>query len=232
MLTTTPALTTAAAVPAVKKGRTRALCAAGGALAAALAWTIEVPLLGIHLNFRYGTSHIEIVAVSQIIGASLAASLLGWLLLAVLDRRTRHARTLWTSLALAGLAASVALPLAAATTSATTTSALVGLAAMHLTVGARRHPRHGQHSAGTLRQRTRKPAASNAQRRHRRRRRDQITLVCASPPRPTASQHRPRTAGRRALAAGERVRGLLNAVSPCSVLCIATRIMAGLVSLG
>lgn len=136
MLTTTPALTTAAAVPAVKKGRTRALCAAGGALAAALAWTIEVPLLGIHLNFRYGTSHIEIVAVSQIIGASLAASLLGWLLLAVLDRRTRHARTLWTSLALAGLAASVALPLAAATTSATTTSALVGLAAMHLTVGA------------------------------------------------------------------------------------------------
>jgi hypothetical protein len=109
--------------------------AAGGALAAALAWTVEVPLLGIRLN-GYGTSHIQIIAVSQIIGASLAASLLGWLLLAVLDRRTPHARALWTSIALAGLAASVALPLAAATTTATTTSAIVGLVVMHLAVGA------------------------------------------------------------------------------------------------
>ena len=136
MLTITPAPTTAAAVPGTSKGRTRALCAAGGALAGALAWTVEVPLLGIRLNFRYGTSHIEIIAVSQIIAASLAASLLGWLLLAVLDRRTPHARVLWTSIVLVGLAASVALPLAAATTTATTTSAIVGLAVMHLVVGA------------------------------------------------------------------------------------------------
>lgn len=136
MLTTTPAVTTTTAAPGTSKRRTRALCAAGGALAAALAWTVEVPLLGIHLNFRYGTSHIEIIAVSQIIGASLAACLLGWLLLAVLDRHTAHTRILWTSLALAGLAASVALPLAAATTPATTTSAIVGLIVMHLIIGA------------------------------------------------------------------------------------------------
>src|SRR5579862_5898878 len=115
MLTIPPAPTTAAAVPGASKGRTRALCAAAGALAGALAWTVEVPLLGIRLNFRYGTSHNEIIAVSQIIGATLAALLLGWLLLAVLDRHTPYARTLWTIMALAGLAASVALPLAAAT---------------------------------------------------------------------------------------------------------------------
>jgi hypothetical protein len=124
------------AVPHIKQGRARALCAAGGALAAALAWTVEVPLLGIHLNFRFGTSHIPMIAVGQVIGASLAASLLGWLLLAVLDRRTPHARPLWTSMALVALAASVALPLAAATTAATTTSAVVGLVVMHLTIGA------------------------------------------------------------------------------------------------
>ena len=72
----------------------------------------------------------------QVIGASLAALLLGWLLLAVLEQRTPYARTLWISLALVGLAASVALPLTVATTVATTASAVVGLVVMHLTIGA------------------------------------------------------------------------------------------------
>jgi hypothetical protein len=124
--------TTAPAVPDIKQGRTRALCAAGGALAAALAWIVEVPLLGIHLNFRFGTGHIQTIAVGQVIGVTVAASLLGWLLLALLERRTPHARPLWTTIALVALAASLALPLAAATT----TSAVVGLVVMHLTVGA------------------------------------------------------------------------------------------------
>jgi hypothetical protein len=124
--------TTAPAVPDIKQGRTRALCAAGGALAAAVAWIVEVPLLGIHLDFRFGAGHIQTIAVGQVIGVSLAASLLGWLLLAVLDRRTSHARAVWASVALVALAVSLALPLAAATN----TSALVGLVVMHLTVGA------------------------------------------------------------------------------------------------
>ena len=124
--------TTAPAVPDIKQGRARALCAAGGALAAALAWIVEVPLLGIHLNFRFGTGHIQTIAVGQVIGVTVAASLLGWLLLALLERRTPHARLLWTTIALAALAASLALPLAVATT----TSAAAGLIAMHLTVGA------------------------------------------------------------------------------------------------
>jgi len=127
---------TAPAAPHIRHARARAMCVAGGALAAAVAWTVEVPLLGIDLNFRYGTSHIQIVAVAQVIAASLAASLLGWLLLAALEQLTAHARTLWTSVALAGLAASVALPLTIATTASTTASAIAGLAVMHLTIGA------------------------------------------------------------------------------------------------
>jgi hypothetical protein len=121
--------TTAPAVPDIKQGRTRALYAAGGALAAALAWIVEVPLLSIHLNFRFGTGHIQTIAIGQIIGVTMAASLLGWLLLALLERRTPHARLLWTTIA---LAASLALPLAVATT----TSAVAGLIVMHVTVGA------------------------------------------------------------------------------------------------
>jgi hypothetical protein len=125
--------TTAPAVPDIKQGRTRALYIAGGALAAALAWIVEVPLLGIHLNFRFGTGHIQTIAIGQIIGVTMAASLLGWLLLALLERRTPSlSRLLWTTIALATLAASLALPLAVATT----TSAVAGLIVMHVTVGA------------------------------------------------------------------------------------------------
>jgi len=123
---------TTRAVPHVEQGRARALCAAGGALAAALTWIVEVPLLGIHLNFRFGAGHIQTIALGQVIGVAVAASLFGWLLLALLERRTPRARLLWTTVALTALAASLALPLAVATTS----SAVAGLIAMHLTVGA------------------------------------------------------------------------------------------------
>ena len=132
LTTTTTTTTTARAVPGIKQVRARALCAAGGTLAAALAWTVEVPLLGIHLNVRFGTGHIQTIAAGQVIGVTVAAALLGWLLLALLERRASHARRIWTTIALAAVAASLALPLAAATT----TSAVAALIAMHLTVGA------------------------------------------------------------------------------------------------
>ena len=128
MHTTTPAAT----VPDIKLGRARALCAAGGALAAALAWIVEVPLLGIHLDVRFGAGHIQTITIGQVIGVAVAASLLGWLLLALLERRTPHAWLLWITIALTALAASLALPLAVATT----TSAVAGLIVMHMTVGA------------------------------------------------------------------------------------------------
>jgi hypothetical protein len=124
--------TAASAVPHIKQGRARALSAAGGALAAALAWIVEVPLLGIHLNIRFGTGHTQTIAVGQVIGVAVAASLLGWLLLALLERRTSHAGRIWTTIALAALAVSLALPIAAATP----TSAVIGLIVMHVTVGA------------------------------------------------------------------------------------------------
>jgi hypothetical protein len=127
---------------------------------------VEVPLLGIHLNFRFGTSHIRMIAVSEVIGASLAASLLGWLLPTILDRRTPHARPVWTSMALVALAASLALPLAAASTAATTTSAVVGLVVMHLAIGAAVIPAMARTRAGTRRA-GRVPPAGGCRRRCR-----------------------------------------------------------------
>jgi hypothetical protein len=129
---TTSTNTSASALPHVNQSRARALCAFGGVLAAALAWTVEVPLLGIQLNFRFGAGHTQTIAAGQVIGVTVAAVLLGWLLLVLLERRTPRARPLWTTIALAALASSLALPLAAATT----TAATAGLIVMHLTVGA------------------------------------------------------------------------------------------------
>jgi hypothetical protein len=129
---TTTTTTAASAGPHVKQGRTRALWVAGGALAAALAWTVEVPLLGIHLTVRFGAGNPQTIAIGQVIGVAAAAALLGWLLLAQLERRATDVWPLWTTIALAVLGASLALPL----TTATTNSAVLGLIALHVTVAA------------------------------------------------------------------------------------------------
>lgn len=115
-----------------EQGRTRALSAAGGALAALAVWIIEVPLLRIHLSIRFGGGHVQTIGIGQIIGVSVAASLLGWLLLAILEKRADHARLAWTTIAVVAVVASLALPLSAATT----TAAITGLIVMHIAVAA------------------------------------------------------------------------------------------------
>ena len=69
-----------------QQNRSRALAAAGGTLAAIAAWIIEVPLLGVGLSIRFGSGHAQTIGIGPVIGVSLAAALLGWLLLAVLGR--------------------------------------------------------------------------------------------------------------------------------------------------
>jgi hypothetical protein len=115
-----------------KQGRSRALSAAGGVLAAVAVWITEVPLLGIDLKIRFGSGHVQTIGIGQIIGVALAVSLLGWLLLAILEKRTPHAWLEWTITALVVLVASLALPLSAATT----TAATVALIVMHVAVAA------------------------------------------------------------------------------------------------
>src|ERR1700723_4669228 len=104
---TPPTTASASAVSQIKRGRSRALCAAGGALAAALAWIVEVPLLGVHLNVRFGAGHVQTISIGQVIGVTVAASLFGWLVLALLEGGTPRARLRWTIIALAALAAAL-----------------------------------------------------------------------------------------------------------------------------
>jgi hypothetical protein len=113
-------------------GRNRIFGVAGATLAAVAVWAIEVPLLGIRLQTQFGNSAPQGVGIEAVVVSSLAGSLAGWGLLAILERRSARARAIWTGIAVAVLLASFSLPLSAGTTTATK----VGLAMMHLAVAA------------------------------------------------------------------------------------------------
>ena len=127
--TTTRGYTTPAAV---RLGRTRALSVGGAVIAAVAVWVLAVPLLNLHLIVRFGNGSPQTIGVDFVAGASLIASLLAWGLLAMLERRTRRARTIWTVVAIAVLLVSLSLPLIAGTTASTRAV----LMAMHVAVAA------------------------------------------------------------------------------------------------
>lgn len=121
------------AAPAIThRGPARAFGVAGAAAAAVAVWAITVPGLGINLLIRFGGGGIQTVQPGFVVGAALAASLCGWGLLAMLERRTQHARAIWTTVAVVVTIASLSLPAAAAITTATAAA----LALMHLAVAA------------------------------------------------------------------------------------------------
>jgi len=114
------------------------------AVAALLIWLVQGPLTGVDLVVRNrdATSTVGPVAV---VAVALAAGLVGWGLLALLERVTTRAGRLWAVIAVVVLLVSFAGPLGA-----TTIQAKGALAAMHAVVGAiliaglyrtsRRHP--------------------------------------------------------------------------------------------
>jgi Family of unknown function (DUF6069) len=113
-------------------GRNRILGVAGATLAAMAVWAIEVPLLGIRLQTQFGNAAPQSVGLDLVVLSSLAGSLAGWGLLAILERRFARARTIWTGIAIVVLLASFSLPVSAGTT----TTTKVALAMMHLAVAA------------------------------------------------------------------------------------------------
>jgi Family of unknown function (DUF6069) len=112
--------------------RSRALGIGGAVMAAVAVWVVAVPMLGLHLMVQFGPGSPESVGVDFVVGASLIASLLGWGLLAMLERRTPRARTIWTVVAIAVLLVSLSLPLSTGTTASTRAA----LAMMHVAVAA------------------------------------------------------------------------------------------------
>jgi len=113
-------------------GRVRALTVGGAVIAALAVWVVAVPLLGLHLMVRFGSGSPQTVGVDFVVGASLLASLVGWGLLAMPERRTSRARTIWTVVAIAVLLVSLSLPLTAGTIASTKAV----LAVMHVAAAA------------------------------------------------------------------------------------------------
>ena len=112
--------------------RTRAISVIAASLAAVAVWAIAVPLLGTQLMVRFGSGPAQGVGIESVVSASLAASLLGWGLLTLLERRTPRAQTIWSRIAIVVLLVSLSLPLSAGAT----ISSKAALALMHLAVAA------------------------------------------------------------------------------------------------
>ena len=132
MTATSDSTTRAPRAPTTRPARQRALVVAAASGAAVVGWTLAVPLLGVDLQVRSGTGGDQSVGLTAVVAASLTAGALGWALLALLERRTARARTVWTTAAAAVLLLSLLGPL----TGARTASAAVTLLALHCVVAA------------------------------------------------------------------------------------------------
>lgn len=111
----------------------RALTVAAAVVAAVVVWLVAVPIAGLDLLVRPEGSTTQQVGIGSVVVVSLLAALLGWALLALLERLLpARASTAWTVVAGVMLALSLAGPLTGGTTPAVT----VTLALMHVTVGA------------------------------------------------------------------------------------------------
>jgi len=83
-----------------------------GGLAALAVWTVSELVFGVDVRQpAFGTGVPQDLTAGPIIIASVVAGLVAWLILALLERITRHARATWIALATLVLVASLGAPL-------------------------------------------------------------------------------------------------------------------------
>ncbi|MFI8091877.1 DUF6069 family protein [Streptomyces sp. NPDC086080] len=97
--------------------------------AAVAVWLVAHPLLDISLKAKTSGGEAQEVGLAAVVGASLVAGLAAWGLLAVLDRTTAAARTVWTAVGTVVFLLSLMGP-----AGAEGTGAKIALACMHLVV--------------------------------------------------------------------------------------------------
>jgi hypothetical protein len=98
-------------ISAGTRRRYRALAVAGAVVAAVLVWVVGEPLLGNDMIIKAEGQEPQDLGASAMVMFSLFFSLLGWALLALLERVTSRARLIWTIVALVFLAVSFLPPL-------------------------------------------------------------------------------------------------------------------------
>lgn len=111
--------------------RTRAVTVLVAMVAALLGWVALDPLAGVELTVRTADDGaVQAVGPDAAMVAALASGLAGWALLALLERCSAKARSIWT--VTAGLVLLVSL---LGTSAATSASATAALASLHILVG-------------------------------------------------------------------------------------------------
>lgn len=111
--------------------RARGAAVVGGVVAAVIVWVIAGPIAGAALDVELGgKNEAQHVGLGAVILVSAIAGLLGWALLAVLQRVTGKAGTVWTIVAAVFLVLSLAGPM-----SGTTSGTKAALVCLHLAVG-------------------------------------------------------------------------------------------------
>lgn len=132
MTTTAPEPTAAATTKA--RRRTRLVAVTGAVTAALTVWAATELLLGVDLRSpAFGAQPSHDIGAANVAVAATAASLAGWVFLAVLERFTSRARAVWTVTALVVLLVSLGSPLGGEGISPANQAALVS---MHLAVAA------------------------------------------------------------------------------------------------
>ena len=124
------------ATPTTHPWRARALAVVAATLAALAVWLVTDPLLGIDLigTTRPGSQELMSITPALVAGTSLVVALAGWALLALLERFTARARTIWTAVAVVFALLSLAGPLSVL--ASTSAANALALALMHLAVAA------------------------------------------------------------------------------------------------
>ncbi|MEU4441489.1 DUF6069 family protein [Micromonospora chalcea] len=110
--------------------RVRLLTVLAATVATLLGWVVAVPLAGVELTARTG-SDVQRVTPVAVAVSTLLAGLSGWALLALLERLTARARTVWTVVAGLVLLVSLLGPLGGGVGRAATLT----LVAFHLVAG-------------------------------------------------------------------------------------------------
>ncbi|MEV4694208.1 DUF6069 family protein [Micromonospora echinospora] len=118
------------AVTRPTRRRVRLLTVLAATVATLLGWVIAVPLAGVELTARTG-SDVQRVTPVAVAVSTLLAGLAGWALLALLERLTARARTVWTAVAALVLLVSLLGPLGGGVGRA----AMLTLVAFHLVAG-------------------------------------------------------------------------------------------------
>ncbi|HJV12633.1 MAG TPA: DUF6069 family protein [Propionibacteriaceae bacterium] len=120
--------------PITSPRRARALAVMAATLTALAVWLITDPLLGndIYAPAAPGSEQLMPITAALVAITSLVAALAGWALLALLERFTARARTIWTVIALVFALLSLAGPMSALPS--TSGADALALAFMHVAV--------------------------------------------------------------------------------------------------